>query len=227
MVQRDGKSIGVNEGRYIPAFSYGFLTPSYDLMMRWGARELAFKPRLVHQTSIRRGFRVLDLGCGTATLTILLKMKHPDAEVVGLDGDKTVLEIARSKVIGAGADAMLDYGMAFEMPYPNESFDRVVSSMVFHHLTRENKVRTLKEVYRVLKPSGELHVADLGQPHNILMHLVSAIIGRLEEASDNVKGLLPKMFREAGFERVEETARYMTLFGTISLYRAQKPLFKI
>ena len=94
--------------------------------------------------------------------------------------------------------------------------------MVFHHLTQENKVRSVKEVFRVLRLGGELHVADLGKPQNALMYLISLIIRRLEEALDNVKGLLPEMFRNAGFNQVEETARYMTIFGTIALYRARK-----
>jgi len=53
--------------------------------------------------------------------------------------------------------------MVFELPYPDNSFDRVVSSLVFHHLTRENKIHSLKEVFRVLKPQGELHVLDFGK----------------------------------------------------------------
>jgi len=208
---------------YVPAFSYGFLTPLYDLMMKWSARELTFKPKLVEQTKIKKGYRVLDLGCGTATLTILIKKTHPEADIIGLDGDPKILEIARSKVMKMGLDIALDRGMAFELPYPEDSFDRVVSSMVLHHLTRESKVRSLKEIFRVLRPGGELHVADLGKPNNALMYFASLIIGRLEEASDNVKGLLPEMFRNAGFDQVEETARYSTIFGTIALYKAQKP----
>jgi len=211
-----------NNDKYIPVLSYGFLTPLYDFMMQWAARESTFKRNLVEQARIEKGHRVLDLGCGTATLTILIKKAHPEAEVVGLDGDPKILEIARSKVTKAGLDISLDYGMAFELPYPEDSFDRVISSMVFHHLTHENKVRTVKEVLRVLRLGGELHVADFRKPQNALMYLPSLIIGRLEETSDNLKGLLPEIFRNAGFE-VEETARYMTMFGTIALYRARKP----
>jgi len=68
-----------------------------------------------------------------------------------------------------------------------------------------------------------LYVADFGKPQNALMRLTSLIMRWLEENHDNVKGFLPKMFRNAGFDHVEETAKFMTMFGTISLYRAQKP----
>ncbi len=196
---------GIQSAIYIPAFGHNFLTPFYDFMMKWAARESTFKPKLVEQTRIEKGLRVLDLGCGTATLTILIKKTHPEAEVVGLDADSKILEIAKSKVAETGLDITLDHGTAFKLPYPDSSFGCVVSSMVFHHLTRENKVRSLREVFRVLKSGGELHVADLGKPQNALMQLASVIFGRLEETSENIKGLLPEMFRNAGFEQVEET----------------------
>jgi len=192
-------------------------------MMKWAAHESKFKPKVVEQARVQKGQRVLDIGCGTATLTILIKTAQPEAEVVGLDADPKILEIAKSKIAEAGLDIALDYGTTFKLPYPNDSFDRVVSSMVFHHLTRENKALTLKEIFRILKPRGELHIADFGKPQNALMYLISLIIGRLEETSDNVKGLLPEMFRKAGFEQVEETTRYTTMFGTVALYKARKP----
>ena len=208
---------------YIPALKYGWLTSLYDPLQRWVVRESTFKQHLVEQAPIEKGQRILDLGCGTATLTIIIKKTHPESEVAGLDGDPRILEIDRGKVAKTGFDITLNQGMAFDLPYADDSFDHVFSTLLFHHLTRENKIRTLKEVFRVLRPQGELHVVDFGKPQNTLMYLISLIVRRLqEETSDNIKGLLPEMFRNAGFEQVEETARYTTIFGTLSLYRARK-----
>lgn len=209
--------------RYIPALRYDWLTPLYDPLIRWTMRESTFKRHLLEQARIQRDHRVLDLGCGTATLTVLIKKASQGAEVVGLDGNLKVLEFARRKVARARVNITLEHGMAFALPYPDAFFDRVLSSLMFHHLTRENKSRTLKEVFRVLRPGGELHVVDFGQPHNVLMRLISLLMRRLEETSDNIAGQLPQMFRDAGFVAVMESTRYLTMFGTLSLYRARRP----
>jgi SAM-dependent methyltransferase len=117
----------------------------------------------------------------------------------------------------------LDYGMSFDLPYLDKSFDRVVASMLFHHLSPEDKILTLKEVYRILKTEGELHIADFGRPHNALMKLPSYIMRHLEQTSDLMNGVLRNMLLNVGFEQVEETAKFMTVFGTFILYRATKP----
>ena len=210
----------------IPALSYDSLTPMYDLAIRLTMPESRFKRRLIEQADIKEGHRVLDVGCGTGTLTTLIKKSHPDAEVVGLDGDPKILNIARAKAAKAGVGLTFDNAMAYELPYSDASFDRVVSSLVFNHLTHEDKKRALQEVFRVLRPGGELYVADWGKPQNLLMRVASLplrMFDGLETTRDNVNGLLPEMFRNAGFEDVQEQTGFMTLFGTLSLYGARRP----
>lgn len=187
--------------KYIPALGYDWLTPLYDPLVKWFMPESKFKSRLVRQACIQAGQRVLDVGCGTATLTVLVKQTHPDAEVLGLDGDAKVLEIARRKAMKAGVEVTLREGLAFQLPYAERSFDRVLSSLMFHHLTIENKRLALAEAFRVLQPRGEFHVADFRKPNESL----------------------PTMFREAGFEQVKEYAKYKTLFGALSLWQARRP----
>jgi ubiquinone/menaquinone biosynthesis C-methylase UbiE len=209
---------------YIPALKYSWLTSFYDLIMRLTMRELTFKQRLVEQACIEKGQHILDLGCGTATLAILIKKMYPETEVTGLDRDPDVLKIARAKVARNNLNIKLDQGMAFKLPYPDGSFDRVLSSLLLHHLTRENKIRTLREVFRVLRPGGEFHLADFGKPSNVLMYPVSLVMRQVEENRDNVNGLLPEFIRKAGGNSIHENYRYMTVFGTIVLWQAQKLL---
>ena len=221
----------MSEGRnnYIPALRYEWLTGLYDTVMDKLMRETTFKQALVFQARVKKGQRVLDLGCGTGTLTLMIKQAYPDAEVTGLDGDPKALEIARKKIAKSGPPIRLDEGMAFSLPYPDNWFDHVFSGLLFHHLVRQDKVRTLKEVVRVLVPGGELHVADWGKASNALMRLVFFLVQFLDgfkTTSDNVNGLLPEFISNAGLQDVQETARYSTMFGTMALYRARKPIDK-
>lgn len=211
--------------RYIPALSHDWLTPLYDRLIRWTMPESTFKRHLVKDAGINRDDNVLDLGCGTATLTLLIKSSHPDATVIGIDGDSKILEIGRRKAEKSGLDIRLTQAMAFNLPYPNACFDRVLSSLVFHHLTRENKVRSLKEARRVLRPSGSIHIADFGKPQNLLMRIASypwQLFDGSGNTADHVKGLLPTLMSDSGFVEVRESGRYMTLFGTLSLYAGRK-----
>lgn len=208
--------------KYIPALGFSSLTPFFDSLQKWGAKEAVFKPKLISQARIQGNFKVLDLGCGTGALALLVKRNQPLAEVTAIDIDPNVLSIAKKKASKLSLQINFDVGTAFNLPYPDSFFDRVVSSLVFHHLTRQNKLRTLKEIRRILKVNGEVHIGDFGKPQNILMRLSSILTRRLEETEDNVKGLLPQLLQIAGFKQVQETSKLMTIFGTVSLYKAIK-----
>ena len=210
---------------YIPALSYDWLTSLYDPVVALTTREKTFKNALTEQARIGVGHRVLDLACGTATLSILLKQKQPKAQIVGIDGDSKILEIARTKARKAGLEIQFVEGMSFDLPYTNESFDRVTSSLFFHHLTRENKAKTLREVRRVLKPNGEFHVADWGLPASWLMRGSSYLIQLLdgfETTADSFDGLLPQLMADAGLASIEETAHFNSSFGTIRLHKCSR-----
>ena len=206
--------------RYIPALSFKWLTPLYDPLLKWGMREETFKRRLIRSANIDPQMKVLDLGCGTGTLTIMLKQSHPDADITGLDGDPQVLDIAREK--SRGLEIQWDEGLASSLPYPDSAFDRVVTSLVIHHLTTDDKRRAFQEIYRVLKPQGELHVLDFGAPHSSLTRFMVSYMRQLEEVADNFDGLIPLFITEAGFTGVKEAEHFVTVFGLLSLWRARK-----
>ena len=91
------------------------------------------------------------------------------ATVTGTDADTRALAIARGKARDSALELDFQQVNSTRMPLPDESFDRVVSSLFFHHLTPAEKSATLAEIRRVLKPGGELHIADWGKPSNALM----------------------------------------------------------
>lgn len=210
---------------YIPALRYDWLTPFYDTLVRLTTRERAFKKALIDQAELESFDRVMDLGCGTGTLAILIKKTHPQTAVFGVDGDLKVLEIARTKARASNVAIEFKHGMSFELPFAEGAFDRIVSSLFFHHLTSESKRKTLQNVFHVLRPGGELHVADWGLPANFLMKAgslgVKLLDGR-ETTTDNFSGLLPVIIEENGFRNVRQGMYFNTLFGTIRLLKAQK-----
>ncbi len=207
---------------YIPALNKGWLTPLYDPLLKWGMREETFKLYLVKNAGLMPGQQVLDLGCGTGTLTILLKQYQPDAIITGLDGDPHILQIARRKAAGAGLDIQWQEGLAFDLPYPPNSFDRVISCLVIHHLTAQNKVKAFREVMRILKPGAEFHILDFGNPSDPVMRSLSFFVAHLEEAADNIRGRIPAMLQEAGFSEVEIKARFKTIFGELVHFQLVK-----
>lgn len=209
-------------GKFIPALGNDLLTPLYDPLL-WLMREKRFKTDLVEQAQVSSGSRVLDIGCGTGTLAIMTKELHHESEVVGIDADTKILGLARAKAVKAGVNLTLDQGMADQLPYADSSFDRVLSSLFFHHLSTENKRRTLREIFRVLRSEGRLDVVDFGPPRTFYSRLVARLTARSEEVAANVQGLLPEMIREAGFENVAETKQFMTVAGALSFYQGRKP----
>jgi len=212
---------------YIPALKYNWLTALYDPVVALTTRERRFKKRLIVQANLADDQTILDVGCGTGTLACWIKQHYPEARVFGLDGDKNILLIAERKARKTNAEIMFDLGLSYELPYPDNTFDRVVSSLFFHHLTETQKRKTFTEILRVLKPGGEMHISDWGKPANTLMRILFYIVQLLdgfETTSENVKGLLPLIVKDSGFKAVVEQSEIQTVFGTLSLFSAEKSL---
>ncbi len=210
---------------YIPALRARALTRFYDPVVGLTTRERLFKRRLLEQAAPAPGDRILDLGCGTGTLALLIKRAQPGAEAFGLDADPEILARARAKAQAGGVAIRFDEGFSNHLPYEDETFDAIVSTLFFHHLSPHVKRQTAAEIARVLRPGGELHVADWGPPSDPLMRALSLSIRLLdgfEPTRDNLSGLLPPIFEAAGLAGAEQTGRLRTAFGTLCFYRAER-----
>lgn len=210
---------------FIPALRYDWLTKVYDPLLRITMPERKFKMALIAQARLRRNTHVLDFGCGSLTLSLMAKRSQSLAVVHAVDVDENVLKIASKKQKESLEEIFIKKYDGRTLPYPSNTFDRVVSSLVFHHLDRDQKMNSLFEILRILKPGGELHIADWGKPKNAFMRVAFIMIQLLDgfkTTSDNAKGLLPLYMKKAGFIDVARTQEFQTVFGTLALYKASK-----
>ena len=210
---------------FTPALGYGWLTRFFDLAIRVTMPEAEFRRRTVEKLDPREGEKILNFGFGTGQNLIRIKRCCPEVDLYGLEIDPKVKKIAEEKLSGAGKSATLCLYDGKIFPFEDDLFDKVFSSLVFHHLDTETKRSSLAEMRRVLKPGGELLVCDFGEAKNSLMRLgygLVQLIDGFETTDDNVKGRLPALISEAEFNSVREDDFINTSLGTFSYYKATK-----
>jgi ubiquinone/menaquinone biosynthesis C-methylase UbiE len=213
--------------RYGFALGFRFMTVLYDPLIRWFLREGRIKGELVSGAGLRSGDAILDIGCGTGTLAQLVAAKYPLAKVTGIDGDVDILEIARKKATNACIEVRYDFGFSTSLPYPEKSFDHVFSSLMFHHLTRDQKNQSLNEIHRVLRAGGHFHLCDFSGPQSRLMRVMFTVVRCLDGFSQteaSARGEYPDLMTSAGFSELKQKAVYETLLGTIRTFEATKPI---
>ncbi|HKP62824.1 MAG TPA: methyltransferase domain-containing protein [Polyangiales bacterium] len=185
---------------FIPAAGHDFALPLYDpLTDLFGAS--ARRQILIDRADLRAGQRVLDVGCGTGSLSIALKRAQPELRVTGLDPDPRALDRARRKAARAHVQVQYERGFGDALPFADATFARVFSSFMLHHLQPAAQLQLLKEALRVLEPAGSLHLIDFTREHGRLF-------GRdLHGAEDGARALT-----QAGFVDVRVEAQKRWLF---------------
>jgi ubiquinone/menaquinone biosynthesis C-methylase UbiE len=210
--------------RYVPAAGRRAFTRLYDPMVALTMREATFRGRLCAQVldGLAPGSAVVDVGCGTGTLAIALAAAG--AGVIGVDGDPEILALARAK---PGAEAVQwRRGPATALPLAGNSADRVVMSLLLHHLDADAKRAALTEAARVLRPGGRLHVADWGRPRDPLMRGAAWALARLDGAAglaEHLDGRLHGLLSDAGFAAIGVHDRLRTGWGSLELLSALRP----
>lgn len=197
--------------KFTPALAYDFLTPFYDRVNNLLGYGKAFKRMALELSEIVDGEKVLDVGCGSGTLLIEAKTRYPNSDFVGIDPDKKIIQLAERKFEQAGLKVRLVQGFAQELPFPSASFDLVISTLIFHHLSPPVKIEATREIYRVLREKGRFLLADFGKPESALTKLLLNLGGMIEgraKMKDNIEGKLPVLLQEAGFKVKELEARY-------------------
>jgi ubiquinone/menaquinone biosynthesis C-methylase UbiE len=212
-----------DESRYVPAAGREAFTGLYDIGVRLTMREKRWRPLIVEEIAAVDPDVVVDLGCGTGTLTIPIAERLPDARVVGVDGDPKILDLARAK----GGSDRIEWveGLADDLPFDDGEVDVVVTTLVFHHLPLGVKRAALAEARRVLLPGGRLVVGDWGRPQDPLMSLAFYALQSLDgfgTTNDNRRGMVPELIAETGFEDLRVLRRLRTAVGTFEVMVASR-----
>ena len=218
----------MHERAYVPALGDHRLTPFYDATVALMTCERTWRRAFVKQIAPQPRDVVLDVGCGTGTLAILLKQACPSASIYGTDPDPEVLTRAEEKARSAGVLIHFSQGFSDGMAASAAANrpNKIVSSLLLHHVPMDVKRSTLNSAFAALRRGGELHIADYGEQKSPLMRFAFRQVHALDgsaNAQPHADGALPHLIAEAGFVDVCEKLTIPTPSGSISLYSALRP----
>lgn len=148
---------------------------AYDVLLKliWRGSEHSYREKTVNLARIESGDTVLDVGCGTGTLAIAAKRRAgPAGKVFGLDASREMQLRARKKATAAGTEIDIRSGSAEALPFPDDTFDVVLSTTVLHCVEDRARLLCIREMERVLKPSGRLLLVDFGGPRRDRFSLI-------------------------------------------------------
>ena len=189
----------------------------YDLAVNFMTLGQAAKlrQRSAELAQIQAGDRVLDVGCGTGELTLAAKTKAGEAGVViGLDPSPEMIGVARQKAKQRGSTIDYRVGVIEAMPFADNSFDVVVSSLMMHHLPDAVKTQGLVEIQRVLRPNGHLLIVDMKAPDSFYSKFIITLM--LHGGMQAGLAELPAKVASAGFHNISVGSLKWLALGYVS-----------
>lgn len=204
---------------YLPAAGRDLFLPLYDpLTTVIGMGRV--RTALIEQATLAPGHCVLDLGCGTGSLLIELKRTHPSVVTLGIDPDPLALRRARRKAGRAKLDIRFERGFGDALDCADESFDRVLSSFMFHHLSLDQRLQTLLEIQRVLKPGARLEMVDFAGREAVRTWGLHRLLHSDARLAGNDRSEVIALMARAGLAQPTVLNQRRTLFGTLVFYQA-------
>jgi len=164
------------------------------------AEKSRFRKKQIALAGLREGESVLEVGCGTAPLSMLARgLVGPSARVAGIDLAPRMAAQARRKAAAAGLSIDFHVASVDALPFRRDTFHVVLSSLMLHHLPVAVKKGGLSEIHRVLKPGGRLFICDFCSPHILTFPLMAAMFIWTESTRFQFLGRLPALVRSSGF----------------------------
>lgn len=209
----------MNSGGYIPALRFHALTRLYDPLIERLMAMARVRAAVIGALDLRAGLRLLELGSGPGRLAIEIKQRHPSVDIDAVDADPAMVEQARRKAQAAGVTIDVIEGDITKLPDLGR-YDRIYSTLVFHHLKPDGKRRALMKIRELLSPQGCFVIADFGRPRGGLQWLLSAAIHPLdgiENTAPHRDGRFETLLRTT-FSTAQSLAVWKTIVGTIELF---------
>ncbi len=188
---------------YIPPLEFHALTRFYDLALISVGFGKKFRKKIVDAVEVKDSYTILDVGCGTGAFLEILRNRYPKVSAIGIDPDEQALSIA-SKRLQAYPNVTFINSFAESLPFENDTFDTVYSTLAFHHLPTEIKKKAVEEIYRVLKPRGKLVIVDFGTAKHHRFYRTILFWEPFEYMEGNLQGLIPEFMKKAGFKNITE-----------------------
>jgi SAM-dependent methyltransferase len=158
----------------------------------------ALRRRTITLARLQSGDQVLDVGCGTGTLAIAVQRRMGSTgRVFGVDPSREQIARARSKATRRHLPVAFQVGVIEQLPFADETFDVVLSTLMMHHLPAPLRRQGLAEIARVLKPDGRLVIADFAPKKER-----QGRAARFHAGGSSIHDLAA-LVREAGFSEVE------------------------
>src|SRR3989344_2684555 len=206
--------------KHIPPLRFNFLTKFFDSFLRICMKEYKIKNEFINLAKIKKNDKILDLGCCTGTLLKILAKKKKTTKIYGIDINISALKIAKNKLINT--KTILKKYNGIKIPFEDNFFDTIFSSLVIHHIPKKDRVLIFFEIKRVLKEDGNLFILDFGKQQNIYGKLITSIIKLIEPIEDNLKGKIPFYLKQTKFKGIKGHKHYKTLFGELTIYSGKK-----
>ena len=213
MKENDSAYGQVDEDQMIKSQMEKMVT-SYDAYMRRATlgRERALRETTVSLAGVKPGDSVLEVGCGTGTLSLAAKRQAgPTGKVFGIDIIPGMVEVSKRKAAQAGEQVTFQSGGIDDIPFPANQFDVVMCSFMIFHMSEPVRQKGITEIYRVLKPQGRLLVLDLAlPPHGLSRAIAKRFFGGMLQ--HDLRELLPLM-EACGFSDVETAPAKFRIAG--------------
>ena len=146
----------------VSPYNLGFCLYNWGFNVLGGRKHDAFRQRIIELAELRGDEDVVDVGCGTGLTMLRIAEQHPGCRGCGIDLSAKMIEVARNDAAQRGLLVDLRVGSITDLPYLDQSFDLVLTNIMFHHLDIAEKRKAVAEIARVLKTSGRYVSAEFG-----------------------------------------------------------------